>query len=91
MTRQSIESQVGMSIWRLLIASATAISLLIGGILWLASIQSMARAAEQRSTENTTAIETMRTSISDIKIQLTESRVDIKYIIAQLDRLTKGT
>lgn len=89
MTKDTLETKIGMSLWKFIIGISSIATTLIGGIFWLASVQVTAQAALAKSIENTAKIETMQNDLTVIKINLSSMSVDIKYIVANIEKFNK--
>jgi uncharacterized protein YpmS len=79
MTTKDFDGQI----WRWLVASVTALSILIGGVFWLAKVSNTADRALSISERNEIKIENLTSDLNDLKVLIVEIRGDVKNLLKQ--------
>lgn len=79
----SFTAKVGVSMAKIVIAALGAITVMVGAVTWLNAVDSTAKSALKISLDNNTKIEAIQSQMSAQANQLTEIRVDLKYLVQQ--------
>lgn len=79
----SFTAKVGVSMAKIVIAALGAITVMVGAVTWLNTVDSTAKSALKISLDNNTKIEAIQSQMSAQANQLTEIRVDLKYLVQQ--------
>jgi len=75
------EDKLSAGIWKWVITSIGAFSIIAGAIFWLAKVENTAEQAYKMSVENSVKIEKITLDINDVRETLIEIRADLKYLV----------